>query len=116
MLAMLLLSCVFAQQTSAVTGAVTDPEGNPIIGATVIERGTQNGVFTNAEGIYSLKCSPEGVLIFAFFGKAQQEVPVNGQTRINITLADESFDLNGWKLSGSATTTALPRMPPCPLM
>lgn len=70
-----------------VTGKITDSKGEAIPGATIIEKGTNNGVVSDADGNFSLVLQGNSpVLIISFVGMISQEIPVNGQTRINVTL------------------------------
>jgi TonB-linked SusC/RagA family outer membrane protein len=70
-----------------VTGKITDSKGGAIPGATIIEKGTNNGVVSDADGNFSLVLQGNSpVLVISFVGMISQEIPVNGQTRINVTL------------------------------
>jgi TonB-linked SusC/RagA family outer membrane protein len=79
--------CTFAQQ-GAITGTVIADDGTPLPGATVLVKGTSNGVITDIDGNYSI--SVEGVtdpiLVFSYVGYLNEEVPVGTQTQINTTL------------------------------
>jgi iron complex outermembrane receptor protein len=80
---MLATSVVFAQ---TVTGTVTGDEG-PLPGVNVIVQGTTNGVVTDFDGNYSIdNVASDAVLVFSFIGFSTQEVPVNGQSVINVFL------------------------------
>lgn len=71
-----------------ITGSVTDEQNMPLPGVNVLEKGTTNGTATDASGNYVLNVRDENsVLVFSFIGYASQEVPVNGRTAINVTLA-----------------------------
>ena len=84
----------FAQVGQTVTGTVLDDKGQPVIGAMVIEKGTQNGTITDASGNYSLRLTTNNATITSnFIGYESQEVAVNGQQSINITLPEESVEL-----------------------
>ena len=69
-----------------VSGKVTDEEGNPIPGATVIIHGTVRGVATDADGRYSLPVNPDDVLQVTCIGYKAEVVPVKGKTRVNVQL------------------------------
>ncbi|ATL49751.1 SusC/RagA family TonB-linked outer membrane protein [Chitinophaga caeni] len=74
-------------QSRTITGTVTSVEdGSPIIGATVIIKGTNLGTVTNVDGTYSLNV-PDGkdILIFKFIGMSDKEVKISGST-VNVTL------------------------------
>ena len=70
-----------------VTGKIIDDKGEGIPGATIIEKGTSNGIVSDVDGNFSIL--PQGtspVLVISFVGMITQEIPVNGQTQINVTL------------------------------
>ncbi len=70
-----------------VTGKITDSKGVAIPGATIIEKGTNNGVVSDTDGNFSIRLQGNSpVLIISFVGMVSQEIPVNGQTSINVTL------------------------------
>lgn len=73
-------------QSRTVTGTVTGPDG-PIPGAAVLEKGTENGTATNAEGMYTIKVSgPDAVLVFQAIGLKTKEVRVGNQSTIDVKL------------------------------
>ncbi len=61
------------QQTKKVSGVVTDAEG-PVIGASVMEKGTSNGTVTDIDGNFSLDVRPGAVLVISYVGYATQEI------------------------------------------
>ncbi len=82
-------------QQGAVTGTVTDSSGEPLPGVTVVIKGTAQGTITNAEGEYLLANVPDNAsLVFSFVGMQAQEIPVSGNRSINVTLSDESIDID----------------------
>ena len=79
----------FAQKT--VTGTVVDNFGEPVIGANVVVKGSQEGTMTDADGNFSLKnVSDNAVLKVSFMGYATQEVSVAGKSKINVTLEEDN--------------------------
>ena len=83
----------FAQNT--VTGTVKDASGEPVIGAAVQVKGTQNGAITNLDGTYSLPGVKQGdVLVFSCIGYATQEITWN-RGPVNVILAEDSEMLEG---------------------
>ena len=83
------------QQTQRVTGKVVDNNGAPIVGATVIIKGTGKAVITDINGHYSINVvTTNAVLIFSYIGKKKQEVSISGQSIININLEDEISSLD----------------------
>lgn len=93
LLATLMLCFVLtaAAQTS-ITGTVQDKTGEPLIGATVQEKGnTANGIATDIDGNFSLTVkSAKAVLLVSYVGMQSQEVPLDGRTKLVITLEDSS--------------------------
>lgn len=87
------ISSTMAQ--TAVTGKVTDDTGQPLPGATIVEKGTINGSVSNTDGNYSISnVSEDAILVFSFVGMLTQEITVGNQTTINVTLAPESIGLD----------------------
>ena len=85
------LGNVIAQQS--VSGTVTDQEGEPLIGVNIIVQGTAQGTVTDFDGTYQVEVpSGESVLVFSYTGYAQQEIPVNGRSTIDVTM-EESAEL-----------------------
>ena len=88
---LLLLGLLFSQTAFAqisVTGRVTDPaDGSSIIGATIKEKGTVNGAITDIDGNYAITVAgADAVLVFSYTGFEEQEVPVDGRSKIDIVL------------------------------
>ena len=76
-----------------VSGRVVDEKGNPIPGASVIVYGTTQGVATDADGRYTLRMQPDGVLKVSFIGYKTETVPLDGRLRVNITLNPTSENI-----------------------
>lgn len=92
---MLMGVCTFAQ-SSKVTGQLFDKNSRKIlVGATVVEKGTDNGTATDFNGNYSITVSNEDAqLIFSYLGYGAITIPVNGQTTIDVGLTPSSNMLN----------------------
>lgn len=75
------------QQSKKVTGVISDTQG-PLIGATVMEKGTTNGTVTDIDGNFTLEVGPNAVLVVSYIGYNTQEVPVKGQGTLNISMSD----------------------------
>ncbi|SCY22046.1 TonB-linked outer membrane protein, SusC/RagA family [Nonlabens sp. Hel1_33_55] len=80
----LVVQVAFAQQT--VTGKVTDPAGEPILGATVLVRGSSNATTTDFDGNYTILARPGEVLTYQFSGYDSQNITLGTQSVINISL------------------------------
>lgn len=84
----------FAQQVS-VKGTVTDPQGEPIIGAYVTLKGANGvGTVTDYDGNFNLKVPANGTLVFSYAGYKRQEVSVAGKSVVNVKLAEEAVGLD----------------------
>ncbi|WP_044115072.1 SusC/RagA family TonB-linked outer membrane protein [Anaerophaga thermohalophila] len=78
-----------------VNGSVTDTQGEPVPGVTVLEQGTQNGVITNVDGNYNIEVTgEESVLVFSFVGMETQEIAVGDQREINVVMQETFTDLD----------------------
>ena len=88
-LAVFLLVSMYAFAQSAVTGTVTDKSGMPLIGVSVVEKGTTNGNVTDIDGKYSVKVEKGKTLVFSYIGYQTQEVKVESNV-INVTMNEDS--------------------------
>ncbi|WP_284284712.1 SusC/RagA family TonB-linked outer membrane protein [Portibacter lacus] len=77
----------------SVKGIVTDDAGEALIGATVLEKGTNNGTITDIDGSYNINVEEDATLVFSYVGFRDQEIPVNGQTEINALLSLDAAQL-----------------------
>lgn len=86
-------SLLFAQQAT-VSGKVTDQNGVPLIGVTVIVKGTTNGVSTDADGFYRISgVSPKDILVFSSVGMVSVESVVGTRTTLDATLKEDMLAL-----------------------
>lgn len=89
LLALFLPVSLFAQ-TIEVRGTVSDASGMSIIGASVLEKGTTNGIITDFDGNFSLSVSPDATLSISYVGFKTQEIAVKGQTFFKVTLKEDT--------------------------
>jgi len=88
-------SSVTPQSKLKITGKVTDSSGGLLPGATILVKGTTNGTITDNDGKYSLSnVSGDAILLLSFVGMKTQEVAVSGRTNINVTLSDETVNID----------------------
>lgn len=81
-----------AQQQAAttVTGQVTDEKGEPLIGVSILVKGTSKGTVTDIDGNYKLPLeNKNAVLVFSYIGYTAQEVNVQGRPSVNVVLKEE---------------------------
>lgn len=82
------------QQKKTVSGKVADSSGGALPGVSVVLKGTTNGTITDMDGKFTLSNIPDnGTLQFSFVGMKLQEVPVDGKTSFNVTMADETIGI-----------------------
>lgn len=99
LVSIMLISAISMAQTT-VNGTVNDTSGNPLLGVNIIEQGTTNGVISDFEGKYTITVDDNATLLISYVGYESQEIPVNGQTTIDISLA-EGFELDAVLLVGT---------------
>lgn len=77
--------------TYKVSGAVTDTNGEPVIGASISEKGTSNGTITDIDGNFTLSVAPNSKLVVSFIGYATQEFTIGrNNMQLNIILKEDS--------------------------
>ncbi len=98
--AFIFTSTVFSQ---SVSGIITDGV-NPLPGASIIQKGTSNGVTTDFDGKYNIQnVSKDAVLVVSYIGFLTQEIPVSGQETINIVLEEDISTLDEVVVVGYGT-------------
>ena len=90
------------QQSKKVTGRVSDSQG-PLIGATVMVKGTSNGVVTDIDGNFNLNVAPGSTLVISYVGYVTQEITVGNQSFISVNLKEEGRVLNDVVVIGYGT-------------
>ncbi|MDB9787617.1 SusC/RagA family TonB-linked outer membrane protein [Flavobacteriaceae bacterium] len=80
----------FSVQAQSISGTVTDDNGVPLPGATVLVEGTQNGVSTDFDGNYSISASNGDTLVFSFVGYSNQSVVVGSSATVNVSLQPDN--------------------------
>lgn len=101
----LLLLCVghsYAQST--IRGKVTDEQGAPLVGVTVMVENTNKGAMTNLDGEYSIEVPAGGTLEFSYIGMVSQRHPIaSGQTTLDIKLVEDAAKLDEVVVVGYGT-------------
>lgn len=85
---------VVQQQTKTITGTIVDNDGEPIVGANVLEKGTTNGTITDLDGRFTLQIALQATLKISYIGYNATEVPVGSQSTIRIELTEDSQALD----------------------
>ena len=105
----LILSCIMLtitsmafSQTKTISGLVTSSEdGQPLIGVTVLVKGSNNGTITNIEGSYIIKnVNDNATLVFSMIGMKTIEVTIKNKTNINIVMEPEAKMLEQLVVTG----------------
>ncbi|MBO5015336.1 MAG: TonB-dependent receptor [Bacteroides sp.] len=78
------------QQKQSVSGVVKDATGEPVIGASIVEKGTTNGTITDFDGNFSLEVANGATLVISFIGYQTQEVVVTPGKALNITMNEDT--------------------------
>lgn len=77
-----------------VKGTVTDSSGEPLMGVSVLVKGTPNGAATNLDGEFSVKAQPGSTISFSYIGYRPQSVVVNDETPLNIVMEEDTKTLD----------------------
>jgi TonB-linked SusC/RagA family outer membrane protein len=91
---------IMRAQTKETTGTVSDETGGPLPGVNVLEKGSSNGVATDLDGKFKISTGKNAVLVVSYLGFATMEVPLNGNTTVNIVLKSQAASLDEVVLIG----------------
>ena len=101
---MLVLSLIVGTVSAqTVTGNVVDETGEPVIGATVLEKGTKNATVTDFDGNFTIKMESGKVLTISYIGMQSQDVNVAGKTSVNVVLKEDATTLQDVVVVGYGT-------------
>lgn len=90
-----------------VSGVVTDKNGDPLVGVTIVIKGTYRGTTTNIDGKYSLAGIPaDATLIFTFIGMDSREVAIEGRTVVDVQMKETATEIEGVVVTGMFTRRA----------
>mgnify|MGYP003625266434 CR=1 FL=1 len=96
--------CFGWAQAQEVSGTVSDANG-PLPGASVVEKGTTNGTQTDFDGNFTINVGENATLVISYVGFSTTEIEVNGQTSINVTLAEDAQALDEVVIVGYGSST-----------
>ena len=108
-LVLIFASTMMYAQTE-ITGTVVDATGEPIIGATVMEKGTSNGTITDFDGNFKLKVEAGKILVFSYIGFEKQELAA--QPGMQVTMKDNAAELTEVVVTGYQTQRPPAGSPP----
>ncbi len=91
------------QQTITVSGVVMGSDGEPLMGVNVVEKGATNGTITDLDGKYTLNVGSNAVLQFSYIGYVSSDIAVNGQRTVNVTMKEDSQNLDEVVVVGYGT-------------
>ena len=93
------------RQGIAITGVVTESSGDPLPGVAVTIKGTSAGIITDADGKFNIT-APDGnaVLVFSYIGYLNKEITVGNQSQINVTMTEDTKQLEEVVVIGYGTT------------
>ncbi len=87
----------------SISGTVKDSNGEPIIGASILEKGTSNGTVTDLDGNFTLKISNKKNIVVSYVGMESQEVNPIGKSNVNVVLKNKGYDLDDVVVIGYGT-------------
>ncbi len=91
-------------QQKTVRGVITDLDGTPLPGVTIVVKGTTNGTVTNLEGQYTLGGIPAGATLqYSFVGMETQEIEIGDQTEMNVTMLPDAINVDEVVVVGYGT-------------
>lgn len=91
------------QQSGAIFGKITDSNGEAIIGASVVVKGTSNGTITDIDGNFTLNAPSNATLIISYIGYKTIELPANGKKTLSITMKEDTEMLDEVVVVGYGT-------------
>lgn len=94
---------VVQQRSSPVTGSVIDRNGQPVIGANVVVKGTTNGTITDMDGKFQLNVPDNAVLVISYIGYLNEEIPVKGRNTLTVNLKEDTQSLEEVVVVGYGT-------------
>lgn len=81
-------------EAQEITGTVVDAKGEPIIGANIVVKGTQQGAITDLDGIFHLKVVPGTTLVISYIGYVPAELVTDGTPTMKVVLKEDSETLD----------------------
>lgn len=79
---------------NAVSGTITDEQGQPIPGVNILEKNTTNGFVSDFDGNYTMSVGDNATLVFSYIGFKTQEIAVNNMSTINVSMVTDNAQLD----------------------
>lgn len=98
-----LVMTTYASWAEPISGTVKDANGDPVIGATIMEKGTQNGTVTDLDGNFTLDLKKGGSLDVSYVGMKPQTIATAGKSSLTVVLEDDATTLNDVVVVGYGT-------------
>jgi len=99
----LFLPCFIYSQQVTVTGKVKDINSVPLVGVTVVQKGTTNGIMTDPDGLFTLTVPDKSTISVSMIGFKTQEITVNGNAAIDVVLVEELKEIEEVVVIGYGT-------------
>ncbi|GGF67399.1 SusC/RagA family TonB-linked outer membrane protein [Wenyingzhuangia marina] len=97
------IKSVAQQKKHQISGVILDTEGQPLPGATVVEKGTNNGVITSFDGDFNLNVNDQAILVVSYVGYISKEIQLGSEKSLTIILASDMASLDEIVLVGYGT-------------
>ncbi len=92
-----------AQTKTTVSGTIKDQDGEALIGASVVQKGTSNGTITDVVGHFSIQIDANSTLVFSYMGYNSQEIKITNQKNLNVVLNENNALLDEVVVVGFGT-------------
>ena len=100
----------YCQQSRTISGIVKNSQGETIIGANIVEKGTSNGTITNVDGLFTLRVAPNAILKVSYMGYTEQEVNTRNKNKVEIILTEDARLIDEVVVVGSCYVVHDPSM------
>nr|WP_228238264.1 TonB-dependent receptor [Muricauda sp. M10] len=99
------LSSAISAQEKMVRGTISDHLGQPLPGASILVKSTTNGVQSDFDGNFMINANPKDILVISYLGFVSKEIEVGDQSTINVTLTEDTSQLDEVVVVGYGTQT-----------
>ena len=92
LLMLLIGQTAWAQGVRTISGTVLDSHGQPVVGASIVEKGTTNGTVADIDGKFSLRVNSNAIQV-SFIGFQVQDLDIAGKSTVDVTLVEDNIEL-----------------------